>query len=121
MKMGIHKNTLGYTRMPIKIGIQLARLAEIHQLQDENGHREGRSKQSRPDASIQACNLSHNHAHRETQRDPRLHLPICPHALCDIPHMHSCVILADCARDSVQHGAQLHIDSHICRPAKDSE
>jgi hypothetical protein len=36
MKMGIHKNTLGYTRMPIKIGIQLARLAEIHQLQDEN-------------------------------------------------------------------------------------
>ena len=41
MKMGIHKNTLGYTRMPIKIGIQLARLAEIRQLQDENGHREG--------------------------------------------------------------------------------
>ena len=36
MKMGIHKNTLGYTRMPIKIGIQSARLAEIHQLQDEN-------------------------------------------------------------------------------------
>ena len=24
------------------------------------------------------------------------------------PHMHSCVILADCAKDSVQHGAQLH-------------
>ena len=36
MKMGIHKNTLGYTRMPIKIGIQSARLAEIRQLQDEN-------------------------------------------------------------------------------------
>ena len=36
------------------------------------------------------------------------------------PHMHSCVILADCARDAVQHGAHLHIDSHICRPAKDS-
>ena len=36
------------------------------------------------------------------------------------PHMHSCIILADCARDSVQHGAHLHIDSHICRSAKDS-
>ena len=24
------------------------------------------------------------------------------------PHMHSCVILADCARDAVQHGAHLH-------------
>ena len=81
MKMGIHKNTLGYTRMPIKIGIQLARLAEIHQLQDENGHREGRSKdkQSRPDASIQPFNLSHNHAHRETVRSPTAftHLPTC--------------------------------------------
>ena len=66
-------------------------------------------------------------------------VPTCIIALCDIPphaflryatfphvhyatspHMHSCVILADCAKDSVQHGAQLHIDSHICRPAKDS-
>ena len=102
-------------------------------------HVGNKDKQSRPDASIQAFNLSHNHAHRETQRDPRLHLPISPHAFlryatfphmhycvmrhsptcilasCDIPHMHSCVMLADCARDSVQHGAQLHIDSHICR------
>ena len=52
-----------------------------------------------------------------TQRSPTAftHLPTCILALCDIPHMHSCVILADCARDSVQHGAQLHIDSHICR------
>ena len=82
MKMGIHKNTLGYTRMPIKIGIQSARLAEIHQLQDENGHREGRSKQSRPDASIQAFNLSHN---QRTQRDPQLHLPICILPICIIP------------------------------------
>ena len=105
-------------------------------------HVGSKDKQSRPDSSIQAFNLSRNHAHRETQRDPRLHLPISPHAflryatfphmhyvtfphmhsptciialcdipphaLCDIPHMHSCVILADCARDSVQHGAQLH-------------
>ena len=67
---------------------------------------------------------------RDTERSPTAftHFPTCilalcdipPHALCDIPHMHSCVILADCARDSVQHGAHLHIDSHICRPAKDS-
>ena len=96
-------------------------------------HVGSKDKQSRPDSSIQAFNLSRNHAHRETQRDPRLHLPICPHALCDIPHMHSCVILADCARDSVQHGAQLHTHyiylqtceglgvtraQLICRPAK---
>jgi len=51
-------------------------------------HVGSKDKQSRPDSSIQAFNLSRNHAHRETQRDPRLHLPICPHALCDIPHMH---------------------------------
>ena len=39
------------------------------------------------------------------------------------PHMHSCVMCDYVRRDSVQHGAHLHIDSHIiyiCRPAKDS-
>ena len=92
------KTRLGYTHMPIKIGIQSARLAEIHQLQDENGHREGRSKQSRPDSSIQPVTQP------RTQRDPRLHLPISPHAFlryATFPHMHyvtfpTC-ILALCA------------------------
>ena len=85
MKMGIHKNTLGYTRMPIKIGIQLARLAEIHQLQDENGHREGRNKQSRPDSSIQP--VTQPRTQRDTERSPTAftHFPTCIIALCDIP------------------------------------
>jgi hypothetical protein len=112
--MGIHKNTLGYTHMPMKMGIQLLHAITSNYIQLAL-HVGSKDKQKRPDSGIQPFNLSRNHAHRETQRDPRLHLPICPRALCDIPHMHSCVILADCARDSVQHGAQLHIDSHICR------
>ena len=54
-------------------------------------HVGNKDKQSRPDSSIQPFNLSHNHAHRETQRDPRLHLPISPHAFlryATFPHMH---------------------------------
>ena len=74
--------------------------------------REGRNKQSRPDASIQAFNLSHNHAHREI-----------PDCIYPFPHMHSCIILADCARDSVQHGdVSLYVSlyvSHVMSPAEE--
>ena len=71
-KLGAHTHTsLVHTHTSLRrkdIRSQGSRLAEIHQLQDENGHREGRSKdkQSRPDASIQPFNLSHNHAHAAT-------------------------------------------------------
>ena len=110
--------------MPIKIGIQSARLAEIHQLQDENGHREGRSKQSRPDSSIQPVTQP------RTQRDPRLHLPISPHAFLryatfphmhyvTFPHMHYCVmrhsptcIIALC--DIPPHAFLRHATSPTC-------
>jgi hypothetical protein len=50
--------------------------------------REGRNKQSRPDASIQPFKLSHNHAHR----DPRLHLPICPHAFLRYATFPTCIL-----------------------------
>jgi hypothetical protein len=65
---------------------------------------------------------------------PHMHYVTFPHVhYATFPHMHSCVILADCARDSVQHGAQLHTHyiylqtceglgvtraQLICRPAK---
>ena len=91
------KTRLGYTHMLIKIGIQLARLADIHQLQDENGHREGRSKQSRPDSSIQPV----------TQPRTRR-------------HCHLCVYEQTCAREhsalaSGEHSALASGEMHSVR------
>ena len=58
------------------------------------GAKTSKDKQSRPHASIQPFNLSHNHAHRETVRSPTAftHFPTCILALCDIPPRALCDI-----------------------------